>query len=130
MKLRLGLLVVLLAALPALPAFATDDFPQRPLRIIVPFPAGAGPDNVARLVGQHLQDAFGQTVLAKAAEVCGIEWDSSAAHSARYDAERTADIFCEVCNALDGTWRQAEARAQVLRESRPAEEPAGDASST
>jgi tripartite-type tricarboxylate transporter receptor subunit TctC len=63
MKLRLGLLVVLLAALPAVPAFAADEFPQRPLRIIVPFPAGAGPDNVARLVGQHLQDAFGQTVL-------------------------------------------------------------------
>ncbi|MGY2914854.1 Bug family tripartite tricarboxylate transporter substrate binding protein [Bradyrhizobium sp. USDA 3262] len=63
MKLRLGLLVVLLATLPVLPAFAADDFPQRPLKIIVPFPAGAGPDNVARLVGQHLQDAFGQTVL-------------------------------------------------------------------
>ena len=63
MKLRLGLLAVLLAALPVLPAAAADDFPQRPIRIIVPFPPGAGPDNVARLVGQHLQDAFGQTVL-------------------------------------------------------------------
>ena len=49
--------------------------------------------------------AFGQTVLAKAAQVCGIDWDSSEAHSASYDAERTADIFCEVCNALDGVWR-------------------------
>jgi ribonuclease T len=63
--------------------------------------------------------AFGQTVLAKAAQVCGIEWDSNSAHSARYDAERTADIFCEVCNALDGTWRRAEGRAQVLREPVP-----------
>jgi tripartite-type tricarboxylate transporter receptor subunit TctC len=63
MKLRLGLLAVLLSALPVLPALAADGFPQRPLKIIVPFPAGAGPDNVARLVGQHLQDAFGQTVL-------------------------------------------------------------------
>jgi ribonuclease T len=59
--------------------------------------------------------AFGQTVLAKAAQVCGLEWDSSAAHSARYDAERSAEIFCEVCNALDGVWRRAEARAQTLR---------------
>ena len=58
--------------------------------------------------------AFGQTVLAKAAQVCGIDWDSSEAHSARYDAERTADIFCEVCNALDGVWRKSEARAQAL----------------
>ena len=63
--------------------------------------------------------AFGQTVLAKAVQVCGIEWDSSAAHSARYDAERTADIFCAVCNALDATWRHAESRAQVLRDSGP-----------
>ena len=57
--------------------------------------------------------AFGQTVLAKAAQVCGFDWDSSAAHSARYDAERTAEIFCEVCNALDGVWRRAETRAQI-----------------
>jgi ribonuclease T len=63
--------------------------------------------------------AFGQTVLAKAAQVCGIDWDSSAAHSARYDAERTADLFCEVCNALDGVWRRAEARAQAMWSAEP-----------
>jgi len=64
MKLRPGLLaVLLLSALASLPALAADDFPQRPLKIIVPFPPGAGPDNVARLIAQHLQDAFGQTVL-------------------------------------------------------------------
>ena len=64
MKLRLCLLVILLlSGFAALPASATDEFPQRPMKIIVPFPAGAGPDNVARLIGQHLQDAFGQTVL-------------------------------------------------------------------
>ncbi|WP_426437776.1 Bug family tripartite tricarboxylate transporter substrate binding protein [Bradyrhizobium genosp. P] len=63
MTLRLGLLVaLLLSGLAALPAVA-DDFPQRPIKIIVPFPPGAGPDNVARLVAQHLQDAFGQTVV-------------------------------------------------------------------
>jgi ribonuclease T len=63
--------------------------------------------------------AFGQTVLAKAAQVCGVEWDSAAAHSAKYDAERTAEIFCEVCNALDGTWRIAEGKAQVIRDPAP-----------
>jgi ribonuclease T len=62
--------------------------------------------------------------------VCGIEWDSSAAHSARYDAERTADIFCEVCNALDGTWRRAEQRAQSMKDvlTAPAEDPMPGAS--
>jgi ribonuclease T len=72
--------------------------------------------------------AFGQTVLAKAVQVCGIEWDSSAAHSAKYDAERTADIFCEVCNALDGVWRRAELRAQTLRDGVVQDDAGSDAS--
>jgi len=65
--------------------------------------------------------AFGQTVLAKAVQVLGMEWDSNAAHSAKYDAERTADIFCEVCNELDGVWRRAEARAHLVRDAGSAE---------
>jgi tripartite-type tricarboxylate transporter receptor subunit TctC len=65
MKLRSGILAALLLAGFAMPqAFAAGDtFPTRQIRIIVPFPAGAGPDQVARLLGQHLQEAFGQTVL-------------------------------------------------------------------
>lgn len=42
--------------------------------------------------------AFGQTVLARAVEKAGIAWDSSEAHSARYDAERTAELFCKILN--------------------------------
>jgi tripartite-type tricarboxylate transporter receptor subunit TctC len=42
---------------------AAADYPNRQIRLIVPFPAGAGPDQVARLLGQHLQQAFGQTVV-------------------------------------------------------------------
>lgn len=42
--------------------------------------------------------AFGQTVLARAAHAAGIAWDTSAAHSAAYDAERTAELFCQVVN--------------------------------
>jgi ribonuclease T len=68
--------------------------------------------------------AFGQTVLAKAVQVCGIAWDSNEAHSAKYDAERTADIFCAVCNALDGAWREADVRAQALWNNAPAVEAA------
>ena len=44
-------------------AKAADDYPSRQIRIIVPFPAGAGPDQVARLLGQQLQDALGQAVV-------------------------------------------------------------------
>jgi tripartite-type tricarboxylate transporter receptor subunit TctC len=62
MKLRAALLAILLIGAGG-PVSAADGYPQRQVKIIVPFPAGAGPDNVARLVGQHLQDAWGQTVL-------------------------------------------------------------------
>jgi ribonuclease T len=42
--------------------------------------------------------ALGQTVLARAALAAGLPWDEQAAHSARYDAEITADLFCEIVN--------------------------------
>lgn len=58
--------------------------------------------------------ALGQTVLAKAARVAGMTWDSSSAHSARYDAEQTADLFCLICNACHPQFLQAHARAQSL----------------
>jgi len=41
-----------------------------------------------------------ETVLAKAVTVAGLEWDAGSAHSARYDAERSAALFCLVCNRL------------------------------
>ncbi len=58
--------------------------------------------------------ALGQTVLAKALAVAGMEWDASSAHSAAYDAERTADIFCCICNRIRSTYAEAEARAREL----------------
>lgn len=42
--------------------------------------------------------AYGQTVLARAARAAGMDWDAGAAHSAAYDAERTADLFCTIVN--------------------------------
>ena len=42
--------------------------------------------------------AYGQTVLARAAEAAGLVWDNESAHSAAYDAEMTADIFCSIAN--------------------------------
>ncbi|MEJ2553853.1 MAG: ribonuclease T [Gammaproteobacteria bacterium] len=42
--------------------------------------------------------AFGQTVLARAAQAAGLPWDSREAHSAIYDAEQTAELFCRVVN--------------------------------
>lgn len=42
--------------------------------------------------------AFGQTVLARAVASAGFTWDEASAHSAAYDAEITADLFCEIVN--------------------------------
>lgn len=42
--------------------------------------------------------AYGQTVLSRAVEAAGIDWDSRDAHSAIYDAEKTADLFCAIVN--------------------------------
>jgi len=46
--------------------------------------------------------AYGQTVLSRAVQAAGLEWDSTEAHSARYDAERTAELFCSVVNRWGG----------------------------
>lgn len=42
--------------------------------------------------------AYGQTVLARAVEAAGFAWDNDKAHSAIYDTERTADLFCTILN--------------------------------
>lgn len=47
---------------------------------------------------------YGQTVLAKIAEVAEISWDNEKAHSALYDAEKTAELFCMMVNR----WKKLE----------------------
>ncbi len=42
--------------------------------------------------------AYGQTVLAKACSEADIDFDKSEAHSARYDTEKTAELFCTIVN--------------------------------
>lgn len=45
---------------------------------------------------------YGQTVLVKAVEAAGLGFNLKEAHSAVYDAEKTADLFCTMLN----TWRE------------------------
>lgn len=42
--------------------------------------------------------AYGQTVLARACAAAGIPFDNREAHSALYDAQRTADLYCRIVN--------------------------------
>jgi ribonuclease T len=58
--------------------------------------------------------ALGQTVLARAAQLAGIDFDSREAHSAAYDAERTAELFCYICNNMHENFLRADERARAL----------------
>ncbi|MEM7054890.1 MAG: ribonuclease T [Pseudomonadota bacterium] len=46
--------------------------------------------------------AYGQTVLARACTAAGLDWNSNEAHSARYDTERTAQLFCTIAKNIRG----------------------------
>ncbi len=48
--------------------------------------------------------AFGQTVLGRAVAAAGLTWDENKAHSAAYDAEMTAMLFCEIVNRFRGVY--------------------------
>ena len=56
-----ALALALAAALPG--AALSQAFPAKPVRLVVPFPPGGATDIIARLLGQKLQDIWGQTVL-------------------------------------------------------------------
>lgn len=43
--------------------------------------------------------AYGQTVLARACKEAGIEFNGSDAHSALYDTQKTAELFCQILNS-------------------------------
>ncbi|KWS03639.1 Ribonuclease T [Lysobacter capsici AZ78] len=42
--------------------------------------------------------AYGQTVLARAVQAAGLSWNAQEAHSAVYDTQRTAELFCKIVN--------------------------------
>ena len=50
--------------------------------------------------------AYGQTVLAKACALASIDFDGKSAHSAKYDTEKTAELFCKIVNKWNnlGGW--------------------------
>ncbi len=57
-------LAVLAASIPALPAHAgPTDYPAKPIRLVIGFPAGGGADNTARLYGDALSRELGQPVI-------------------------------------------------------------------
>ena len=59
---RLGLAVLAIGLLSALPIFA-QDYPNKPIKIIAPFPPGTGPDANTREIAQELSKVLGQSVV-------------------------------------------------------------------
>ena len=56
-------LITAVAVCCALPAFAQDKWPSKPINYIVPFPAGGTTDTLARVIGQKLGTALGTTIV-------------------------------------------------------------------
>jgi tripartite-type tricarboxylate transporter receptor subunit TctC len=81
MKLFLATLFALALAGPAAPAHAAD-FPQRPVKVIVPFPAGGAADAAMRVIGKKLTEYWSQQVLVE---------NSAGVHAIKAGAAAPAD---------------------------------------
>lgn len=57
--------------LPAVPAFAAAEYPNKPIRLINPFPAGSPVELVGRLAGERLRAEWGQPVLVESRSGAG-----------------------------------------------------------
>jgi len=68
-------------------AIARTDFKRSPFHPFSSF-------DTATLAGL----AFGQTVLSRAVQSAGLDWNEAEAHSAVYDTEKTAALFCSIVN--------------------------------
>ena len=79
---RLGLAVLAIGLLSALPIFA-QDYPNKPIKIIAPFPPGTGPDANTREIAQELSKVLGQSVVVEnrpgASTMIGMEVGAKAA---------------------------------------------------
>src|SRR5262245_34743105 len=59
-------LVLALTAIAAAPQVRAEDYPSRPIRLIIGFPPGSAADITARLVGDHMSKTLGQQIVVEA----------------------------------------------------------------
>ncbi|MEO8670406.1 MAG: ribonuclease T [Tahibacter sp.] len=70
--------------------------------------------------------AYGQTVLSKSVAAAGFAWDSNEAHSAVYDTEQTARLFCTIVNRwkmMDDAFRRQAGLPLEAAQSAPIPDP-------
>src|SRR5262245_37187049 len=63
MRRALAFLVVAVALVLACDAARAQGYPDRPIKLVVPFPAGGAIDMIARLVAQRLSETVGTTIV-------------------------------------------------------------------
>ena len=85
MKTLISLLIAALALLPGSEGAIAQPYPDRPITIIVPFPAGNSSDVVMRLLAQELQPTLGQPVIVE--NKAGAGGTIGAAAAARHPNE-------------------------------------------
>jgi tripartite-type tricarboxylate transporter receptor subunit TctC len=68
-----------------MPAQAQDRYPSRPIKLLVPFPAGGPVDVMGRLVAQHLSTSLGQQVIVENRPGAGATLAGKAAATAEPD---------------------------------------------
>src|SRR5215471_7651337 len=90
------------AALPALSQIArVQAYPSRPVRMIIGFPAGAGGDIVARLMGQWLSDRLGQPVIIENRPGAGASLGAESVVRAAPDGYTL--LLCSSADAINAT---------------------------
>lgn len=78
----------------AAPALAADSWPNRPIRLVVPYPAGGSSDIIARLISKQLGEALGQPVVVDNRP--GANGNVGAAFVAQSGGDNHTLLLCDV----------------------------------